>query len=129
MSRAVHDDVLDAAFGVIAADCDRITLCVGQPATYAEAVTAPGVGKMLVDHAMTGGDFAIGDAPEGGRQLVIASQVDSVSNTGVGNHIALVDTVGSRLLYVTPASEQQVVAGRTFEFPEWRIRLTDPASP
>lgn len=129
MSRAVHNDVLDAALAVMAGDCDRITFCVGQPATYAEAVTAPGTGKMLVDHALTGGDFSIGDAADGGRELVIASQADTVSNSGIGNHVALVDTATSRLLYVTPASEQQVVAGRAFEFPEWRIRLSDPAAP
>ena len=43
--------------------------------------------------------------------------------------IDLVHTVSSRLLYVTSASERQVVAGRAFEIPEWRIRLTDPAAP
>lgn len=130
MSRFAPDAVLDAMLEHIKSHCDRQTFCVGPPGSYAEATDGPGAsGKMLADRAMLSTDFAIDDAAGGGRKLTVASKTDTVSNSGTGNHIALVDTVNSVLLWVTEASEQEVVAGRPFEFPAWEIRLRDPEAP
>ena len=61
--------------------------------------------------------------------MTVALKVDTVSHAGTGNHIALVDTVNSVLLWVTEASEQEVVPGRPFEFPSWFIDLPQPEAP
>jgi hypothetical protein len=130
MTRFAADAVYDAALEHIKDNCDLQTFCVGAPATYAEAVNGPGSsGKMLVARAMLSTDFAIADHPSGGRGLTVAAKTDSVSNAGIGNHVALVDTVNSVLLWVTEAGEQEVVVGRPFEFPSWVIRIPDPEAP
>lgn len=123
----MHDDMPDAALSVIKDNADRVTFCAGLPATYAEAVTAPGSGgKKLADHTIGSSDFTLGDGSTGGRSLIMAAQPDTGDDNGTGDHVAFVDTVNSKLLYAQPASEQPIVAGVAFEFPQIEINVADP---
>ncbi len=129
MPRAVHDDVLDAALEHIRSNCDLVTFCAGQPTTYAQATDPPSSGgKRLANHAVTSGDFSIGDGSTGGRSLTMAEQLDSVDEAGTGDHIAFVDTGAAKILYVTTTSEQPVSAGQSFEFPVVEVNISDPAA-
>ena len=129
MPRSVHDDVLDQAADYIKQNCDEVTFCSGQPTTYAEATDPPSLGgKRLVDHAMVPGDFSIANGTTGGRSVTMASQDDTVDEAGTGDHVAFVDTVASKLLYVTTASEQPVLAGQAFQFPSIEINFSDPGA-
>lgn len=129
MPRAVHNDVLDAALAEIKDNCTSITFCAGEPASYAEATTAPSSGgKALVQRATTGANFSIANGTTGGRSLTSAELSDTVDEAGTGDHVAFCDSVGSRLLYVTTASDQPVVAGGAFTFPAIEINLGDPVA-
>jgi hypothetical protein len=41
--------------------------------------------------------------------------------------VALLDTAGSRVLYVTTATAQALTSGNTMTFESWDIEIGDPA--
>lgn len=121
MAKSVHNDVLDGAWDVLD-QADLMTLCEGQPTTRTEAVTT----FKLADVAVTPNtDFTKGDGDVSGRKVTVAAKsAVPVDASGSGNHIALVD--GTRLLYVTTCTEQEVTAGNTVNFPAWDAEIVDP---
>lgn len=131
MGKKVADDVLDGAWLVIKNSCNLMTVCEGEPADFAEATTNKGTGtnKKLADVAMAPADFTIADGDVNGRKISVAAKpaVD-VDVTGTGDHVALLDTVGSRLLYVTTTTAAaNLDAAGTTDVPAWDAELADPA--
>ena len=122
MGKSVHNDVLDAGLNYIAANADKLTVCSQQPTTYAEANVTYALGDAVP--SFTGP--ADGDAS--GRKLTVdAVSGADVDATGEANHVALLDTGTSKLLYVTTLAEaQDVTAGNTFNLAAWDIELADP---
>ena len=125
MSKAVHNDVLDAALDLIAT-ANIMTLCSQEPTTRTEAITT----YMLIDVTMTvgdgNGDYTIADGTVSGRKLTVTAQAsETVTNTGTGNHIAFCD--GTTLLYVTTCTAVGVTAAGTESFAALVIELRDPS--
>ena len=122
MGKSVHNDVLDAGLNYIAANADKLTICSAQPTTYAEANATYALGDAVP--SFTGP--ADGDAS--GRKLTVdAVSGADVDATGEASHVALLDTAGSKLLYVTTLAEaQNVTAGNTFNLAAWDIEIADP---
>lgn len=129
MGKLVHNDVLDAALNIIKNDCNKIAFCQGQPASYAEANTALGSGgKSLANVAAVSGDFTLADGDTSGRKLTSAAKnAVTVTDSGSGDHIAYLDTVGSRLLYATTCPTRAVTAGDAVNIPGWKIEIADPS--
>ena len=121
MAKYCNPAVIDAALDVIAT-ADKMMACNNQPVSFADANT-----KMLAETAMTAGEFAKGAGGVSGRRLTVAQvQGIAVTNPGTVNHVALVDTVSSTLLYVTTADTQEITSGSFVDFPEWSIEIEDP---
>lgn len=119
MGISTGDSVLDAALDKIAG-ADRVCVCEGQPATYAEATTNKGTGanKKLGDVAAVGGDFTKADGDTSGRKLTFGGKTEAsvdattgVEVTGSADHLAYVDDAGSELLHVTTVPTQTLTAG------------------
>lgn len=131
MGKKVDDSVLDGALDEIKSNCDRMTLCEGEPADFAEANTDKGTGtnKKLADVIMASGDFTIANGDTSGRKVTVgAKSAVDVDVTGTGDHVALLDTVGSRLLYVTTTSAAvNVDAAGTVDIQAWDIEIADPS--
>lgn len=126
MARYVHDDVLDAALNVIKTNADKQVICSQQPTTYAEAATT----YMLAEVAMTGTDYTIADGDTTGRKITVGTKTGaSVTNSGTGTHVALIDTVGSRLLFVTTMTSQALTASNPITFNSWTDTIADPTAP
>jgi hypothetical protein len=124
MGKSVHDDVLDAALDVIRTGCDKMTALSGAPAGYADASAV----LVLAEAAMGTGDFTISDGDVSGRKVAVGEKDGvSVSGTGTATHVALLDTAGSRVLYVTTATAQALTSGNTMTFESWDIEIGDPA--
>lgn len=100
MGKTVHDDVLDGALNIVKNACNKTTLCTLPPTTYAQATST----YMVAEAAMASGDFTAANGDSSGRKCTVGSKSSTVTNTGVGTHVALVDTATSRLLYTTLAN-------------------------
>lgn len=123
MGKSVHNDVLDAALQYIEDNCDELVICSQEPTSYAEAHTTYALGDKP-SPAFTGP--AEGDA-SGRKTTVDAVSGATVDGTGTATHVALTDTINSKLLYVTTLSASQAVtAGNTFDLAAWDIEIADP---
>lgn len=126
MAKSVDNSVLDAALNDIKTNCNLMTACAGQPLTFAAANA--GGANYLAGVAMAGADFTVGNGVTSGRKALVASKAGiNVTNTGTGDHIALLDTVGSVLLYVTTATALGLTAGSSLTLGAWNIEIADPA--
>ena len=124
MAKSVHNDVLDGALTVIKNNCDKMTVCSAAPTTFAEGDST----YALADVAMAGSDFAVADGDTSGRKVTAGQKSGvTVDNSGTATHVALLDTAGSRLLYVTTCTSQALTAGNTMTFEAWDIEIADPS--
>lgn len=129
-----HPDTLDQNLNYIKNNTTRLVLCEGEPANYSEAQTNKGVGsgKRLGEVTVDASDFGTpaNHTPDG-REISVNEQASlSVSVTGAGDHIAYVDTVGSKLLHVRPtASTVNVTSGQTGTIPAHTVVERRSAAP
>ncbi|RME65612.1 MAG: hypothetical protein D6782_05895 [Alphaproteobacteria bacterium] len=123
MAKTVHNDVLDAAFNVVKNSCDKITLLTGQPATFADANT--GV-LVLASITMAPADFTLADGDVSGRKLTVAEKAGTGSASGTAAVLAMLDTVGSRILYTTDGNFT-VTNAQAFTLQSFKAEIADPA--
>ena len=122
MGKAVHGDVLDGALNVVKATATRMVALAAQPADFAAATA----GK-LAEAVMASGDYTLAPGDVSGRKAIVAAKSGlSVIAAGTANHVALLDPVASRLIYVTTCPAQAVVSGGTVDFAAWDIEIGDP---
>ena len=125
MAKSVHDDVLDSTLNYIKNNATRICVCSTQPTTYTEAITT----YKLAIKTITSGDFtgpSNGDVS--GRKLRSNQHTTiSVDATDYALHIALCDSVNSKLLIVTTCISQLLTSGNTVTIPVWDMEIADPS--
>lgn len=125
MGKFTHDDVLDAALNEIKTNATRICVCSAQPTTSAEAITT----YKLAIKTISSSDFtgpSNGDVS--GRKLRSNAHAGvTIDSTGAATHIALVDTVNSKLLHVTTCTSQNVNGGELWNIPAFDIEFADPS--
>ncbi len=123
MAKSVHNDVLDGALNIIKNNCTRMTLCSAEPTTYTEANST----YALADVTMSVTDFTAADGDTSGRKLTVASKsAVPVDATGTSTHVALLDVVNTKLLYVTTHTSQSLTSGNTADVATWKIEIADP---
>jgi hypothetical protein len=128
MARSVSNAVLDAAWNEIRNNCTRMTVCSAQPTTYAEGNAT----FALADVTMTDTDFTIANGDVSGRKITVAAKNSIlIDASGTGNHVALLDVTGERLLYVTTAPSQSLTANgsNTVNIGSWKAEILAPAAP
>ena len=119
-----NDDMLDAAFDWVRAIVTTMSICTASPTTFAEAFTTNALA--LVDMAST--DITTTPGDTSGRKMHVGSETGlSVVTTGAAEHIALVDSDGSTLLFVTGCTTQQLTTGNTVNIPAWDDEILDVA--
>lgn len=109
MAKYAHPDVLDNGLNFIKTNCNKIALI----SSYAVGDSYATVnGRILADVAMTSADFTLSSS---GNDRVITSAAgkqDSAANASGGsatNHIAFLDTVNSKVLWVTQETTGQTI--------------------
>jgi len=119
MSFYAHADVLDNGPKYIKDNCNKVILISAYSAVYA---TVNGANK-VAEAALITGDFAIAGADAAARVLTATLTGKSGGNAlqtvnpGTGMHVAFVDTVNSKVLYVTEeSSDQAVTSGNPVQF-------------
>ena len=125
MAKAIPDAILDKTLDEIATATKQV-LCSAQPTTYTEANATYALADIVID----GSDFTKANGDTSGRKVTIAAQNGVlIDASGTGNHVALVRTADSTLIYVTTCSSQVVTANgsNTVNVPAWDVELADPA--
>lgn len=121
MGKYANPVVMDAALNRVAT-ANLMVAMDGQPASYAAAQA----GK-LVESAMVGGDFTLAAGDVSGRKVTIAAKSSlAVLTAGTGNHVALLDTATSTLLYVTTCPDQALASGGTVSIAAWAVEIGNP---
>ncbi|WP_416909132.1 MAG: hypothetical protein ACMVO5_05910 [Polymorphobacter sp.] len=121
MAKFASDFVLDASLAAVS-QATRIVALVGQPASFAAA----DAGK-LVEAAMAPADFSVGDGDISGRKVAVAAKLGlNVLTPGTADHVALLDDVNARLLYVTTCPAQLLPSGGTVNIASWNVEIGDP---
>ncbi len=123
MAKQVGDAVLDGALNIIRNQGNLMVALPSEPASYAAAQSAK-----LASVAMAPGDYAIANGLTSGRRATVAAKTGvAITASGTGNHIAILDTTNSLLLYVTTCPSQALTAGGTMSFGAWDIEIRDPS--
>ena len=127
MAKYAHPDVRDNGINYIKTNCNKIALI----SSYAVGDSYATVnGRILADVAMTSTDFTLSSS---GNDRVITSAAgkqDSAANASGGsatNHIAFLDTVNSKVLWVTQETSGQVInSGNPVTFPSLTYTVQQP---
>lgn len=119
MTKWVHTDVHDNGLNAIKNNCNKLALI----STYAANDSYATVnGNILAEVTMASGDFTLAGASGAARTCTSASgKQDASANASGGGapmHFAFVDTVNSKVLWVTEeTSDQTITAGNPVNFP------------
>jgi hypothetical protein len=123
MAKSVNDDVLDAALNFLKNNGNKMIACSAQPTTYTEANAT----YALADVVLASGDYTVGNGDTSGRKVRMAAKTGvTVDSAGTANHVAIVDTVTPKLLYVTTCASQGLSSGGTVDFSAWDVEIADP---
>lgn len=128
-----HDKLFDNGLAYVQTNGNKMVICKGPPATFAEANTlasAGGKGVSGTGVAMASGDFAIGARAGGGREITVTAKSGTVSDATVGTddlHIAILNTATSELLLVTDeVTNQALTAGNPVNIPSFKFGFSSP---
>lgn len=119
MTTYAHTDVLDNGPVYVKTNCNKVILMTAYTNNYA---TANGANK-IAEAPLVTGDFAMSGADSAARVLTATLTGKSGGNAlqsladGTGMHVAFVDTVASKVLYVTTeSSNQAITSGNPVQF-------------
>lgn len=116
MAKYAHPDVLDNGLAYIKTNCDK--MAVTSAYTFGDSyITVDG--NILASVTMSSTDFTLGTSGNN-RTLTSASgkSDSSADDTGAASHIVFVDTINSKVLWVTEeTSGQTITTGNAVNFP------------
>jgi hypothetical protein len=116
MAKYAHPDVLDQGINYIKTNCNK--MAVIDAYTFGNSYATVN-GDILAEVAMTSTDFTLGTSGNNRTLTTAAGKSDASANaTGTASHIAFVDTVNSKVLWVTEETSGQIITiGNAVNFP------------
>ena len=128
MTKWAHADVLDNGPAYIKTNCDKVCVVSAYTAgdSYATVTAA-----ILAEAALTSTDFTLASSGSDRTLTTAAGKQDTAANvSGTASHIAFVDTVASKVLWVTEeTSGQSITAGNPVTFPSLVYTAKQPVAP
>ena len=129
MAKFAHADVLDNGPNYIKTNCNKMALISAY--TFGDSYATVNA-ALLAEAAMASGDFTLATAGNDRTLTTAAGKSDASANASGGsasNHIAFVDTVASKVLWVTEeTSGQAVTAGNPVNFPSLVYKSVQPVA-
>ena len=124
MAKFADDAIMNLALDSVKASTKRMTVCAGQPATFASATTQGA--QMLAQVITSAGSFgSTADGDSSGRKIAVSQHSGiEVSATGGGNHVVLLTSTAIK--YITTATSQTLTDGNTLTVNAWDIEIADP---
>ena len=128
MAKWAHADVLDNGINYIKTNCNKVAVISAYTAGDSYATVN---GKILAEATMASGDFTLGASGNNRTLTTAAGKQDAAANAGgAASHIAFVDTVASKVLWVTEeTSGQTITAGNPVTFPSLVYTAKQPVAP
>lgn len=123
MPKQVNDSVLDSALSFVQTNANKLSVTSQAPASFADANAT----SRLAEATLTSGDLVVGNGDSSGRKLTVAAKNDlAILAAGTANHVALLDTTNSRVLFVTTCPDQALSTGGTLSVGSWAIEINEP---
>ena len=128
MTKWAHADVLDNGLAYIKTNCDKVCVVSAYTAGDSYATVAAAI---LAEAALTSTDFTLASSGSDRTLTTAAGKQDTSANaTGAASHIAFVDTVNSKVLWVTEeTSGQTITASNPVTFPSLVYTAKQPVAP
>jgi hypothetical protein len=128
MAKYAHPDVLDQGPNFIKVNCNK--MAVIDAYTFGDSYATVN-GNILAEASMTSTDFTLASSGNDRTLTTAAGKSDTSANaTGAASHIAFVDTVNSKVLWVTEeTSGQTITAGNPVNFPSLVYTAKQPVAP
>ena len=128
MAKYAHPDVLDNGPTYIKTNCNKIAVISAYTSGDSYATVN---GKILAEATMASGDFTLGTSGNDRTLTTAAGKQDASANAGgAASHIAFLDTVNSKVLWVTEeTSGQTIVLGNPVAFPSLVYTAKQPVAP
>ncbi|SCX94006.1 hypothetical protein SAMN05216420_101393 [Nitrosospira sp. Nl5] len=129
MAKYAHADFLDGGFTYFKVNCNKMILLKAY--ADADAYATVNVTNNICEVAVATGDFALSGADNAARVMTSAIKSGVASGNSVNGvddlHIAFVDTLNSKVLWVTDeTSDQSVTSGNTVNFPALTYTAEQP---
>lgn len=130
MAKWANADVLDNGPNYIKTNCNKLALISSYTAGASYATVNAAI---LAEVTMATGDFTLGTSGSDRTLTTAAGKQDASANASGGsasNHLAFVDTINSKVLWVTEeTSGQAVTAGNPVTFPSLVYTAKQPVAP
>lgn len=128
MAKYAHPDVLDQGPNFIKVNCNK--MAVIDAYTFGDSYATVN-GNILAEATMASGDFTLGSSGNDRTLTTASGKSDTSANaTGAASHIAFLDTVTSKVLWVTEeTSGQTITAGNPVNFPSLVYTAKQPVAP
>lgn len=130
MAKWANADVLDNGPNYIKTNCNKLALISSYTAGASYATVNAAI---LAEVTMATGDFTLGASGSDRTLTTAAGKQDASANASGGsasNHLAFVDTINSKVLWVTEeTSGQAVTAGNPVTFPSLVYTSKQPVAP
>lgn len=128
MAKFAHSDVLDQGPNFIKSNCNK--MAVVSAYTFGDSYATVN-GNILAEATMASGDFTLATATNDRTLTTAAGKTDASANaTGTASHIVFVDTVNSKVLWVTEeTSGQTITSGNPVNFPSLVYTAKQPVAP
>ena len=128
MAKYAHPDVLDQGPNFIKVNCNK--MAVIDAYTFGDSYATVN-GNILAEASMTSTDFTFASSGNDRTLTTASGKSDASANaTGAASHIAFVDTVNSKVLWVTEeTSGQTITAGNPVNFPSLVYTAKQPVAP
>ena len=123
MGKFASDDIMDIYLTAFGTACNRLGICLSQPANFAALGTS-----LLGTLATSSGDFSLGNGDSSGRKVTHTAATIVVGTSGTVTHIALWGTTGSGTLhFVGTCAPTAVTATGTAILSAWDVtEIADP---
>ena len=130
MAKWAHADVLDNGLNYIKTNCNKVAVISSYSVGDSYATVTS---RILAEATLTGADFTLSSSGNNRVLTTAAGKQDTSANATGGsatNHIAFLDTVNSKVLWVTEeTSGQTIVLGNPVTFPSLVYTAKQPVAP
>lgn len=128
MAKYASPEFLDGGFTAFKANVNSMRLLKAYAAGDSYATVT---GNSICSQAMVTGDFTLSGADAAARVMTVAAKTGATASANSGAtpnlHIAFIDTVNSKVYWVTDETSDQVVtSGNTVNFPSVTYTSSQP---
>jgi hypothetical protein len=125
------DAMLDTSLSYIKTNATGLVVCTSDILTSGvpDYTLITGASKLtgVIDVSSTASSWTVADGDVSGRKLTVAAQADiPITATGTAEHICIVDSATTSVLYVTSCTAQSLTSGNNVSIPAWDMELRDP---